>query len=98
MPDAIKDIVIDRSIGDQPGTVAEVACPTLQHAVELISHFWPRPHIVRLQEISHFSPESCHTFLRGAGPQIPVTILPIVMRPERISEKAEAFFAGFFDA
>ena len=95
---AIKDVIVDRSVGHQPGTVAEVGRPTLQHAVEPIPHFWPRSHIVGSQEIARFCPESCHTFLRRTSSKIPMAILPIVMRPERITKKVEAFFARWFDA
>ena len=50
---ALFDMAIDGAVRLRPGTIAEVARPTAQKAVELIAHFRPRPRIARYQHGVH---------------------------------------------
>ena len=98
VPHASTDMIVDRSISLVASPVAEVRRPSSQLLVQAVAHFFPGPHITGPQEVSHVLLDSLHALLRRAGSQIPVTIFPITMRPERISEKVKPLLARLLDA
>ena len=93
MSDTLQHVVINRSIGHQPGTLAEVRRPAPQNAVQSIPYLGPSSDIAGHQEVSHLPPKSRHALLRRTGSQIPMAILPEAIRPERVTEKVETFSA-----
>src|SRR2546426_59875 len=48
--------------------------------------------------VSHFLLDTCHRPLGRTRPQIPVAILLVAMRSERVTQKVEALFARLLDA
>src|SRR5271169_3950704 len=94
---ALGNVVIDRPIRQQPGSVAEVARPAAQNAVQPVSHLRPRALIAGYQDVVHLLPQPRHTLLRRAGSQVPVTILPVVLRPERVPQKVKTLLASFLE-
>src|SRR5215469_8119330 len=97
MPDAIRDMMIDRLVGPRPGPVAEVVRPASQETVQPVSHLQPRSHVARYQNVVYLLPHPRHTLLRRTGPQVPTAILPIAVRPKRVSEKVKTLRAGFLE-
>jgi len=58
-------------------------------AVPSVSHFGPGPRVAGYQDIMHFLPQARPALPRRAGSHILSAILPIAMRPERVSRPAE---------
>src|SRR5215469_15092934 len=98
MPYALIDVVVNRPIRLGPGSVAEVRRPASQNLIQPVPHFLPSPRVARYEKVSHLFLDACHCLLRRAGPQIPMAILLVTMRPERITQKAKALLARLLDA
>src|SRR5205823_9225972 len=88
--DPVMDVIVDRPIGHEARAVAEVRGPTANQAVQAITHLMPRSHVAGNQEVADLAPEPEHALLRRARPEIPVAILAIAVRTERIAEEIEA--------
>src|SRR5262249_22461859 len=98
MPYALVNVVVNRPIRRFPGPVAEVRRPTPQNVIQPVSYLLPSPRIAGYQKVSHLSLDACHRLLRRACSQIPPAILLVAMRPERVSQKAEALLTRLLDA
>src|SRR5437879_6042783 len=97
MPYAIRNVMIDRPICLRPSPVAEVCRPASQNLIQPILHLRPRPRIAWLQQVSHFFLDTCHRLPGRACSQIPMAILLVAMRSERVTQKVEALFARLLD-
>jgi hypothetical protein len=97
IPYALVNVIVDRPVSQQPGSVAEVRRPPSQSLIESIAYLFPVPDIARLQQIAHLLLNSLHTLLRRTCSQIPVTIFPLTLRAERISEKVKPLCPSFPD-
>ncbi len=83
---------------DKPGIESPSRnTPTTLSSDSGCREFLPGTHITGLQQVSHFLLDR-HALPRRTRSQIPVTIFPVTMRPERISEKVEPFPARLLDA
>src|SRR5262249_39830718 len=98
MPYALIDVITNSPIRRCPGSIAEVRRPTSQHLIQPASHLLPSPRVAGHQKFSHLLLDPCHRLLRRTRSQIPVAILLIAMRPERVTQKVEAFLTGLLDA
>src|SRR6266853_5167339 len=98
IPDALVNVMIDRSIGHQPRSVTEVVRPSPQNSVELISHLRPRCHILAHQQVSHFLSQPGNALLRRTRPEIRNAVLPKAMRPEGVSQKIKPLSPCLLDA
>src|SRR5215469_16830718 len=98
MPYALINVVVNRSIRRRPGSVAEVRRPAPQNLIQPVPYFPPGPRVAGYEKVSHLFLDACHRLLRPAGPQIPTAILLVAMRPERVTQKAEALLARLLDA
>src|SRR5262245_13485530 len=98
MPYALINVVTNRPIRCCTGSVAEACRPAPQNQIQPAPHLLPGPRVARYQKSSHLFLDACHRLLRRACPQIPMAILLIAMRPERISKKVEAFLTRLLDA
>src|SRR3954468_7485259 len=85
------DMVVSRPVGHQPRAVAEVARPATQEIVQPGAYVVPGRDIGRDHDLRHTHLEALHALRRRAGPQIPVTILPEVVRPEAVAQEVEVF-------
>src|ERR1700722_6922022 len=85
------DIVVCRSVGHQPRAVAEVSCPATQEIVQPGAHFIPRCHVGGDYDLRHMRLEALHALRRRTGPQIPVTVLPVVVRSKAVAQEVEVF-------
>src|SRR5579875_3367229 len=88
-PGAFLDMLVDGPIRLQPGAVAEITRPAAQNAVQPVAHFRPCPLVAGHQHVVHLLSQSRHALLRRTGAQIPMAILPIVLWPERVSQKVK---------
>src|SRR5215813_15555124 len=93
VPYAFINVVVNRPIRRRPGSVAEVRRPAPQNLVQPASYLLPGPRIAGYQKISHLFLDACHCLLRRACSQIPMAILLVAMRPEGVTQKAEALLA-----
>ena len=91
---AFVDVIVDRAVCGQSGAVAEVSGPTAQQAVQPISHFRPCSYVARHQQIADLGLEPENALLRRARPEIPMAVLAIAVRAERIAKKVEGFAPG----
>src|SRR5215469_17682396 len=98
MPYALIDVVANRPIRCGPGSVAEVRRPAPQSLIQPVPHLFPSPRVAGHQKLSHLPLDACHRLLRRTGSQIPMAILLVAMRPERISQKVEALLTRLLDA
>src|SRR5215469_16020964 len=85
MPYALIDVVSNVPIRRCPGSVGEVRRPASQHLIEPVSHLLPGPRIAGYQKFSHLLLDPCHRLLRRTRSQVPMAILLIAMRPERVT-------------
>src|SRR5215471_13428329 len=90
MPYALINVVVNRPMRRDPGPVAEVRRPASQYLIQPVPHLFPRPRITGYEKVSHLFLDACHCFLRRAGPQIPMAILLVAMRTERMSRPGES--------
>ena len=88
--DPVVDVIVDRPIGHEPRAVAEVRGPAAKQAVQAIAHLRPRSHVARNQEVADLGREPEHALLRRARPELPVAVLAIAVRTERIAKEVEA--------
>src|SRR5512147_458218 len=95
--DPLVDVVVDRAIRRQAGAVAEVRRPPPQQAVETIAHLGPATHIAGYEHSADLRLEPQHALLRRTRTQIPVAVLPVMVRTERVAEKVEALAPGVPD-
>src|SRR5262245_37453183 len=93
MPYALINVVVNRPIRRFAGSIAEVRRPAPQNLIQPVPHLLPGPRITGYEKVSHLFLDACHCLLRRACPQIPTAILLIAMRPERVTQKVEAFLA-----
>jgi hypothetical protein len=84
-------MVVSRAARHQPRAVAEVGHPATQEIVQPSTHFIPRSDIGGVHDLRHTRHEALHALLRRTGPQIPVTILPVVVRPEAVAQEVVVF-------
>src|SRR6476620_5566668 len=98
VPYALIDVITNRPIRVCPGSLAEVRRPTPQYLIQPTSHLLPSPRVARHQKFSHFCFDACHRLLRRTRSQIPMAILLVAMRPERVPEKVEALLPCLLDA
>src|SRR5215468_8461588 len=89
MPYALINVVINRLIRRGPSSIAEVRRPASQNLIQPVPHLLPGPRVAGYQKVSHLFLDACHRLLRRACPQIPMAILLIAMRPERLSRPME---------
>ena len=87
--DPLVDVVINRPVRWQSSAIAEVRAPASQHAVELVSHFRPCTRVARNQNVAHLGLEPLHALLRRTCAQIPMTILPVMVRAEARMKKRD---------
>src|SRR5216683_3232607 len=92
--DAIMDVVVDRTIRGHASAVAEVRGPTPQQAIQPISYFGPCSHVSGNQEVTDLGLEPEYALLRRARPEIPMAILAIAVRAERVAKEVERLAAG----
>jgi transposase-like protein len=86
----IRGIVFSHeAVGHQPRAVAEICCPATQEMVQPSAHPVPRLDVGGDKDLPHFRLEALHAILRRARPQIPVAVLPIVVRSEAVSQEIE---------
>src|SRR3954467_15828822 len=85
------DMVVSRPVGHQPRAVAEVARPATQEIVREGAYVAPGRVRGRGQELRHTPLQALHALRRRAGSQIPVTILPEVVRPEAVADEVQLF-------
>jgi hypothetical protein len=97
MTDAVIDVVVDRPVGDQAGTIVEIRAPATQQTVQLVSHLGPRRLIAGRQDLANLTLEPLYALLGRARPQIPVAVLPIVMRSERITKEVKVLLPSIPD-
>src|SRR5207249_4392774 len=90
MPDANCHMVIDRAISRPPGSVAEVVRPAAQDAIQPVALFGPRFRVVGGQHAVHLLSQARQALLRRTRPQVLTASFPIVLRPERVTQKVEA--------
>ena len=90
----IVDVIVDLAVRRQSSAVAEVRGPTSQKPVQLVAHYRPRTFVAGHQKFADLGLKPLDTFLGRARAQIPVAILPIVVRAERVAKKVEAFLSG----
>src|ERR1700712_1040599 len=83
------DMVVSRPVGHQPRAVAEVSCPATQEIVQPGAHFVPRSDIGGDHDLPHARLEALHALLRWTRAQIPVAVLPIVVRSEAVPQEVE---------
>src|SRR5215469_11262238 len=98
MPYALINVVINRLIRRGPSSIAEVRRPASQNLIQPVPHLLPGPRVAGHQKVSHLFLDACHRLLRRACPQIPMAILLVAMRPERVSQKVEALLTRLLDA
>ena len=94
MTDSLIDVIIDRPIGHQPRAIRKTGRPASQKSVQPTSDFRPGTHVTRLQDDPDLLLEAPDTFLRGAGPQIPMAALLVAVRAKRVAQKVKRFFQG----
>src|SRR5262245_45684102 len=90
MPYTLINVVTNRPVCRCPGSVAEVRCPASQDLIQPVSHLLPGSRVARHQKLSHLFLDACDRLLRRACSQIPVAILLIAMRAERVTQKVKA--------
>ena len=54
IPHALIDMMVDRSIGQQASSVAEVRRPSSQHLIQTVTYLFPRSNVAGPQQVSHF--------------------------------------------
>jgi hypothetical protein len=91
---AIVDVIVDRAVRRQTSAVAEVRGPTAQKTVQLIAYYRPRTVVAGHQKFADLGLEPLDAFLGRARAQIPVAILPIVVRTERVAKEVKVFRPG----
>ncbi len=94
VPDTRVDMVVHRAVGRQTGAVAEVRRPAVQKAVEAVPHLGPCPRVAGHQQLADLVLQALDAPLRRARPEIPVAVLAVAVRAERIAEEVEGFAAG----
>src|SRR5580700_5323911 len=94
IPNTVPDMVIDGTIRQQSGAIAEVTRPAAKDTIQPVSHFGPRPLVAGYQHLAHLPSQPRHTLLRRAGSQVPMSILPKMLRPERVSQKVKTLLPG----
>src|SRR5215831_8013937 len=98
MPYALINVVVNRPVRRSPSSVAEVRRPASQNLIQPAPHLLPGPRVAGYEKASHLFLDACHRLLRWTGSQIPTAILPVAMRPERVTQKVEALLARLLDA
>src|SRR4051794_38010669 len=88
--DPVVDVIVDRPVGREARAVAEVRGPTADQAVQAIAHLGPRSRVAGSQEVADLGREPAHALLRRARPEVPVAILAVAVRAERVAEEVEA--------
>jgi hypothetical protein len=96
-PDTVVDVVVDCPICDQACTIAEVCAPSSQQAVQSVAHLRPRRLVPWNQDLADLLFEPLYALLRRTCSQIPMTILPISVRPESVTKEVEAFLPSVAD-
>ena len=93
------DMVVDRPVRQHPGPIAKVARPASQNLIQPVPHFRATVPCCRAPA---GRPTFCRSratlFFDGLAPKILMAILPVVLRPERVSQKVKSLPAGFPDA
>src|SRR6266581_7582257 len=90
----IVDMVVHGPVGHQARAVAKVRRPTALDRVEPAADFGPRLEVARDQNLSDLGLEPPDALLRRACSQVPITILAMVVRSERVAKEVEVLRAG----
>src|SRR5512141_3116485 len=98
MSHAIRDVVVDLAIRSCTRAVRKVCRPTPQNLIEAVAYFLPAPGVSGYQQVSHLLLEPLSAFLRWTGPEVPVTVQFVAMRPKRVTQKLKVFLACRLDA
>src|SRR2546425_6107795 len=78
----IGDVMVDGTIGQHPRPIAEVRGPASEAPIEVGRHIRPSCMVPRVQDGADTGLDPLETLLRRLRSQIPMTILPIAIRPK----------------
>src|SRR4051794_14654080 len=87
---AIIDVVVDRPIGRHSRAVAEVGRPAEQKPVQPVAHLGPRFLVAGHQDVADLRLDPLYALLGRARAQVPMAVLPVALRTERVTKEVEA--------
>src|SRR5262245_61938157 len=96
-PNAVVDMIVHRPVRRQAGAMAEIRAPAAQQAIEPVAYLGPGAHVAGDQDVADLGLEPQHALRGGARSQVPMAILPVVMRAEAVAKEVETFAPGIPD-